>query len=113
MTKFYSHLIEYESLIIELDQLELSEKEKHDLATLADSNLHHTILDNIFSELGEEDKHKFLDHINEENHDKIWALLNEKVERIEEKIKKAAHELKEEMKADIRQAKEKRIQNEK
>jgi hypothetical protein len=106
MTKFYSHLVEYESLIVELDQLELSEPERHHLAELADSNLHQTVLDAILSELNEEDKVIFLDHLKNEKHDKIWQLLNERVDGVEEKIKKAAHELREEMKADIKEAKE-------
>jgi hypothetical protein len=107
MKHFYSHLIEYESLIVELDQLELSEKERHHLAQLADSNLHHTVLEAILSELNEEDKLIFLDHLKNQKHDKIWQLLNEKVDGVEEKIKRSAHELKEEMKEAIREAKEK------
>ncbi len=105
MSKFYSHLVQIDSLIVELDSMDFSESEKHQLAKLIDSNLHHTILDAILSELPEADKKIFLEHLNNEDHDKIWQLLNEKVENIEAKIKKAAEDLKQDMRQDIEETK--------
>ncbi len=105
---FYSHLVSMESLIVELDQLEFSAEEKHHLARLADSNLHHTILDAIMSELDEEHKQIFMEHLSDNNHDKIWQLLNEKVNNIEDKIKRAAESIKDEMKEDIKEAKKRK-----
>ena len=102
---FYSHLVEIESLVVDLDQLELAEGEKYHLAQLADSNLHNAILDAILSELDEEHKKLFLEHLNEGNHDKIWQFLNEKTSNIEEKIKNVADQLKEEMRKDIKESK--------
>jgi hypothetical protein len=104
MKKFYSHLIEVESLIIELDKLDLTEEQKIHLAGLVDSSLHHTVLDAVLSELSPEDKRAFLHHLNEENHNKIWQFLNSKVDNIEEKIKKAAEDLKTELKKDLKEA---------
>lgn len=105
MKHFYSHLIELESTVIELDKLNLSEEEKIHLTRLIDSSLHNTILDAILSELSEEDKKVFLKHIHESSHDKIWQFLNEKVDNIEDKIKQTAKNLKDELDKDIEEAK--------
>lgn len=102
MKQFYSHLIEMQSLIVELDKLDLSQDQKHHLATLVDSSLHHTILDAILSELSEADKRVFLQYLNEDNHEKIWKFLNERVENIEGKIKNAADDLKNQLHKDIK-----------
>jgi hypothetical protein len=104
---FYSHLIEMDSLYIELDELNLSESERHGLASLIDANLHSTILNAILSEMAEEDKLKFLDHLRNHDDDKIWTHLNAKVNLIEEKIKKAAGELKDQMHEDLKEARRK------
>ncbi len=56
---FYSHLVQVESLIVGLDQMELSDKEKLHLAQLVDSHIHNVVLDTILSELSEEDKKNF------------------------------------------------------
>lgn len=103
--KFYSHIIEIESLIIELDQMGLSLEQKHNLAQLLDSSLHHTIIDAVLSELSDSDKQIFLDLLNEDDHGKIWDHLNQKVDHIEDKIKLAAENLKQDMHKDIKHAK--------
>lgn len=105
MKKFYEHLIEVESLTLELDKLDLDEDQKIHLATLVDSSLHHTILDAILSELTESDKRVFLQHLNENDHLKIWKFLNEKVDGVEDKIRKAAQDLKKELHEDMKKAK--------
>ncbi|MBI2020363.1 hypothetical protein HYS94_02985 [Candidatus Daviesbacteria bacterium] len=104
--QFYTHLVEIESIIVELDKMDLSEEEKMHLASLVDSSLHHTILDAILSELSEDDKKIFLRHVHEDDHQKIWQFLNEKTNNIEEKIKKAADDLKIELHKDIKRAKQ-------
>ncbi len=105
MTYFYSHLIEIESVIVELDKMDLSREEKLHLANLLDNSLHHSILDAIFSQLSEEDKKKFALHLQMGHHEKIWNFLNEKVDKVEEKIKKAAEDLKKELHNDLKEAK--------
>lgn len=102
--QFYTHLIEVESLIVELDSMHLSEREKIHLAGFVDANIHNTILDAILSELSEHDKKLFLHNLQENDHQNIWNHLNAKIENIEEKIKKAADEIKKELREDIRQA---------
>lgn len=113
MKSFYGHLISVESLIVELDQLDLSEEEKHHLAALIDSSLHHKILDAVLSELGEEEKQKFLFHLSRDEDEKLWELLNSKVDNIEDKIKKAAEDLKSELHKDIKEARQKKDKGEK
>lgn len=104
MKYFYTHLIEIESLIVELDKLDLSLEERAHLASLVDSSLHHTILDVVLSQLSEEDKRVFLNHLQKNDHDKIWQFLTSKVDKIEEKIKVAAEDLKKQLYKDIREA---------
>lgn len=102
---FYSHIVEIESVFVELDKLDLSETERHHLAKLVDANLHHTILDAVLSQLPIDDKKAFMDYLSREDDQKIWQLLNEKTEKIEEKIKQAADELKKKMYQDILESK--------
>ncbi len=106
MKQFYTRLIEIESVTSELDKLDLTEEQRLHLAALLDSSLHHTILDAILSQLSDQDKKVFLTSLNENDHVKIWRFLNEKVDNIEDKIKKAAEDLKIEMRKDLKKAKE-------
>ena len=102
---FYSHLVETDSLVVLINELDATDEEKSHLIALVDSQLHHTILDAILSELPEEDKRSFLKFLMHEDHDKIWNHLNNRVDNIEEKIKKAADDLKKELHRDIKEAK--------
>lgn len=105
MKYFYSHLIEIDSIILELDKMGLSDEQKLHLAQLVDSSLHHTILDAVLSELSESDKRVFIKHLNEGESGKIWKFLNDKVDGVEIKIKKAAEDLKKQLHRDLRKAK--------
>lgn len=105
MKQFYTHLIEIESIITELDKLDLSVGQKVHLTGLIDSSLHHTILDAVLSQLTPQDKRIFLNHLKEDDHGKVWEFLNEKVDNIEGRIKKAAEDLKDELHSDIKKAK--------
>ena len=102
---FYSHLIELDSIRIELDTLDLSDAQKEHLLELAASTTHHAVLDAIFSELSSEDKVMLLMLIEEDDHGKIWEHLSGKVENIDEKIKKTAEDLKKELQKDIQELK--------
>jgi len=104
---FYSNLIDTTSITLELAEMDLTQEERVHLVSLVESNIHHAILDIVLSELSEEDKKEFLNHLTSDNHDKVWELLNSKVEHIEDKIKVAAQELKKELHKDIREAREK------
>lgn len=107
MRQFYSHLIEVESIIVKLDSLDLSDEQKKHLAGLVDSSIHHFVLDAILSELSLQDKRVFLNHLKEDDHGKIWIFLSGKIDNIEDKIKKAAEDLKIELHHDLGEAKKK------
>lgn len=105
---FYTKFIQKETLIEQLDTLNLSMEEKVHLSTLIDSSLHHLVLDEILSNLSTEDKKLFIDLIShEKDHQKIYDFLTGKIENIENRIKKISDELIEEMHGDIKEAKEK------
>ncbi|KKT74435.1 MAG: hypothetical protein UW69_C0036G0008 [Microgenomates group bacterium GW2011_GWA2_44_7] len=102
---FYSHLVEFESIYVALQEVQLSSQEREHLVSVAESSLHHVVMDAILSELSEGDKKTFLKHLAGNNHEKIWEFLNGKVNKIEDKIKKAAEELKKELHRDIKKRK--------
>ncbi|MDO8582952.1 MAG: hypothetical protein Q7R51_00290 [bacterium] len=104
---FYTHIIDTSSLSLELGNMNLTPAERMHLISLIDSNVHHEVLDLVLSELEPDDKKTFLSHLASENHDKIWELLNDNVENIEDKIKKTAEDLKKELQEDIKNAKAK------
>ena len=108
MTKyFYSHLISFISLEEDLSSLSLSKKEKQELLDIANSHTHQQIIESILSQLSEEDKKKFLELLTYGEDEKIWKHLNEKVEKIEDKITDASESVKEELREDIKKLKNK------
>lgn len=108
MRQWYTHLIKIESIIIELDKMDLSKQEKLHLAGLIDSSLHSTILDAVLSGLSEGDKRIFINNLQEDNHAKIWQFLNEKIEGVEDKIKMVTEDLIHRMHKDLKIAQSKR-----
>lgn len=106
MAHFYTKFISVESIVEELHNLDLSEEERMHLATLIDSSIHHAILDEVLSNLKADDKKLFLKLLaQEQEHEKIMEFLNERVDHIEDKIKKVADDLTKEMHKDIKEAK--------
>lgn len=100
---FYSKLIDTTSILIEIGNIEMAHDERLHLLSLAESNIHHAVLDAILSELSEEDKKKFMEHLHSDDHGKIWKLLNSKINNVEDKIVKAAEDIKEELRRDIKE----------
>lgn len=106
MAYFYSHLIEIESIMVELDELDLSIDQRLDLASLIDETIHHTILDTILSKLSLQDKKIFLELMRQNPKDKkLMEFLINKMDNIEKEIKKTAEELKNELHEDIKAGK--------
>jgi hypothetical protein len=104
---FYSHLISFDSLEEELDTLKLTKQEKQDLLDIANTHTHQQIIESILSQLSEEDKKKFLELLAYGEDEKIWKHLNEKVDKIEDKIKDASNSIKKELREDIKRIKSK------
>lgn len=106
MTIFYQKLIVLEPILEELHGMDLSDEERGHLASLVDSSLHHAILDEILSNLNEKDKKMFLRRLHENPEDEeLLVFLNERIEGIEEKIKKVSEQLVKEMHEDVKEAK--------
>lgn len=105
--QFYSHIVAVDTLYIALDNLSISDSEKEHLKHLIDSSLYHTILDAILSELTDEDKHVFLNHVATEDHEKTMEFLQNRITNIEDKIRKTADDLMKELHEDIQETKEK------
>lgn len=104
MAYFYTKFIVVETLFMELHNLDLSDNERHHLASLVDSSLHHVILDEILSQLSSVDKKAFIYRLKENPEDLgIMDFLNEKIEGVESRIKKVADELVLEMNKDIKE----------
>lgn len=99
---FYSHLVEIDTLFISLDLLELQKQEREELVLMIDSCIHHAVIDAILTELADDDKKVFLVHLDNDQHDEIWILLNSKTKNMEQKIKKTAEQLKQRFHDDIR-----------
>ncbi len=102
---FFSHLVEVSEIHIELDSHPLEDHEKDEVKKIIDESIYHTVLDAILSELSEEDKKAFLSHVVDDDHEKIWEFVNNKVENIEDKIVKAADDIKAKIHSDIKDAK--------
>ncbi len=104
-THFFSHLIEIETLESEIDGFELPDAQKDEIRQLVHESIYHNVLDAILSELNEEDKKVFLSHLVSDDRDEIWGFVNKKVLFIEDKIKKAAEDIKKELHEDIKSTK--------
>ncbi len=102
---FFDHLIEVDTLHIHIEEMEMESHEKDDIKRIINDSLYHAILDAILSELSEEDKRTFLSHVVEDDHDKIWGLLNDKIENVEDKIKNAAETIKKELHEEMKTSK--------
>lgn len=106
MRYFYSHLIGIESIIVQLDQLQLDEGQKQHLADLLDSSIHQTVLDIVLSELNEADKRLFLSKLSDDPHSQdLMKFVTDRVDKIEDKIKDTVESLKAELHRDIKEAK--------
>ncbi|KKS13417.1 hypothetical protein A2617_03450 [Candidatus Daviesbacteria bacterium RIFOXYD1_FULL_41_10] len=107
MKYFYSHIIEIESVLVKLDEIDLSNDQKKHLAHLVDSTIHQTVLDLILSKLSKSDRRTLVAKMKENPEDKdLMKFVKEKVENIEEEIKNTVQDLKEELHMDIREARQ-------
>lgn len=103
---FYSYHVEIESIIIEVESLPIKDREKKHLISLAESQIHSSIIDTILLELDEDNKKEFLRYLNTKDHEKIWKFLREKITDVEEKITDTAKEIKKQLRDDLVEAKD-------
>lgn len=100
---FYSHLVEIETVVTELDVLELSSEERNELIKIIEMTIHHVVLNTVLAALEEADKREFLSRLAGNDHVEIWKILTAKVPDVHEKIRKSAHTVKKEMSDDIKE----------
>jgi len=99
---FFSHLIEIEMLESEIENYDLAEHQKQELKSLIHENIYHNVLDVILSELSDQDKKVFLEHLVSDDHERVWGFVNKKVLFIEDKILKATNDIKQEIHKDVK-----------
>jgi len=104
---FYSHLIQVDSIYIQLDLMDLTRAERQELMMLIESNIHHAVMDTVLSYLKEDDKKTFLSHVTQKKHEQLWEFLSKKIIRAEKKIQSVVDKLKRQMHLDIQKAKKK------
>lgn len=100
--RFYSHLVQVDEIHMELNNHSLTEEQMEEVKNIIDESIYHTVLEAILSELSEEDKKVFLTHLMEDDHGKIWGFVNGKIENIEDKIVKAADDIKNKIHSDVK-----------
>lgn len=103
---FYSHLTDTDSLTSDLAELDLTESQRKELLEIAHVHTHQAVVDAILSELSDKDKKKFLELLALGSDDEIWKHLNEKVEKIEDKITDVAKQVKRELREDVKKVKQ-------
>ena len=101
---FYSHLIEIHEIYLSITEIELSDEERGHLLSLAEANIHATVINTVLPELSEEDKKVFLKNLLSNQHEQTWKHLLGKASDIEVKISKSLKNLKKELLKDIEEA---------
>lgn len=101
---FYSHLVETSDLTLEIANLEVDSKERVHLLSLAQANIHTTVVSEVLSSLKEEDKKIFLKNLSKNDHEKTMKHLNSKIQNVQEKLQKVIDKVKKELLEDVRQA---------
>lgn len=98
---FYHSLVNVDSIVLALNELDMTDAERLHILSLVESSLHHAVLDSILSHLSEEDKQIFLSQLESDDHEKIWEFLKERIETVEDMVTLTAEQLKQELHEDI------------
>lgn len=106
MKKFYSHIVDWQAVIIKMEELELDDRDKSNLSNLLEETLHSNILTAVLDELDEKDRENFVRLLRDGDDNKIWEFLDKRVLNIETKIKQTADELEEKIHQDLNEAKD-------
>lgn len=104
MRYFYEHLYNIDDLHNDLSVLDLTDSERNHIVLVIQSTMHHVIMDVILEQLHDDHKHIFLASVADENHDKVWDILDEHLENAEGLIDSAIEALKVELMQDIVEA---------
>lgn len=104
MKHFYTHLIDIQSVTIELDKLEMKGQHKKELAGLIDHMIHQSVMDVVMSNLSQQDQHQFVTKLKSDNPKQVMEFLKLRIADIEDQIHKALEELKKELHRDINES---------
>lgn len=101
---FYDHLIVFEEIEVELDQLKLDREEREEVEKLIDELIHHRVLDRILTYLPRHHHAEFLTKFHAAPYDhKLLSYLDARIEAsVEEHVKDEVEKLKEEILQDIK-----------
>jgi hypothetical protein len=102
---FYSHLIEIHEIYFSISEMELSDVERGHLLSLAEANIHATVVNTVLPNLSEADKKVFLKNLVANNHEETWKHLQRKMHNAKEQISQSLKDLKKELLQDIEDAK--------
>ena len=102
---FYSHLIEIHEIYLSISEMDLAEDERGHLLSLAEANIHATVVNTVLPQLSEADKKIFLKNLVANNHEEAWKHLLSNAQDIESKISKSLKNLKQELLLDVEEAK--------
>lgn len=103
MNIFYDNLINIHELHLEFDRFEIPFEDRRELIDLADSAIHHEIFDLIMVELPEDHHDTFLQQFSADpSNVEILGWLRGHVPDVEEKIRARGHQVKEDLKAEMR-----------
>ena len=91
-----------DNIILELNMLDIKEDEREKLLKLADDLAELRFLNVILGKLEEKDKELFLDQVHSGQPEILAEFLREKIDDVEELIKKHAVDLEQEVIEDIR-----------
>jgi len=102
MKFFYKRLVKIDEFDTIFEKHELALKEKEELVLMVKDTIHHRVVETVLTHLPEENHKEFLKTFTKKPHDEgILDVLKEKIEDIEEKIKKAVENVKTEILADL------------
>jgi hypothetical protein len=106
MKTFYSHIVDWQQVVVRMEELEIDEHDRIGLSNLLEETLHSHIVAAVLDELDEKDRENFVRLMRDGDDGKIWEFLDKRVLNIENKIKQAADDLEEKIHEDIKEAKD-------
>lgn len=96
---FYSHLVSFDSISGEIEKKHLSRDQKSHLKSLAQSAIHHSVLDTVLTDLALDDKKDFLKLLHQNDHDSLRKIIQGK--GLEAKIQDAFKKIEKEIILDL------------
>lgn len=97
------------NITLEIAELNVTPDERMHLLSLVDANIHSSVVSTVLENLSEHDKKIFLQNLSNDDHEKTWDHLKEKIEDAEDKIQKTIEETVRELLEDVRKVRHKKL----